>query len=92
MGQMHHSHLFFCVILHYFERIFRQNFNSLIYIMTTVLATPFLKFVDLPLIKPLQTIRKFPRLYKVLLCSYYILIKIIKFGMNNHLNFTDSTQ
>ena len=28
-GQVHHGHLFFCVILHYFERIFRQNFNSL---------------------------------------------------------------
>ena len=59
----YHGHLFFCVILHYFERICWQNLNSLIYPAGKSPSHPYLKFLDLPLIKPLPTtIRKFPRL------------------------------
>ena len=59
----YHGHLFFCVILHYFERIFWQNVNSLIYIASKCPSHSFLKFLNLPLIKPLPTIIcKFPRL------------------------------
>ena len=58
----YHGHLFFCVILHYFKRIFWQNLNSLIYIAGKFPSHSFLKFLDLPRIKPLPTIHKFPRL------------------------------
>ena len=88
----YHGHLFFCVILHYFKRIFWQNLNSLIYIAGKCPSHSFLKFLDLPLIKPLPTIREFPGLSTFMLILYYIFIEIIKFGMNNHLNFTDSLQ
>ena len=57
----YHGHLFFCVILHYFKRIFWQNLNSLIYIAGKFPSHSFLKFLDLPRIKPLPTIHKFPR-------------------------------
>ena len=89
----YHGHPFFYVILHYSERIFWQNLNSLIYIAGKCPSHSFLKFLDLPLIKPLPTIHKFPRLKYFYAHIIYIYIKLIEFGMtNNHLNFTDSLQ